>query len=85
MQHSGNLGYPARTNVDHCTHRRTGTGNTAKKAGNGITHSLSNELPVGVMPRAGHVVRDQRGQQAINRAEHGENHCRLENDQQRIA
>ena len=37
------------------------------------------------MPRAGHIVCNERGQQAVYCAEHGENHCRLENDQQRIA
>ena len=85
MQHSGNLGHAAGANVDHRAHGRAGARNTAKEAGDGVAHALANQFPVGVMPCAGHVVRDEGGQQAINRADHGENHCRFENDQQRIA
>src|SRR5690606_31834282 len=63
--------------VDHGTHGGTGTSDAAEEAGDGVANALANQFLVGVVACAGHVVRHQGCQQAVDGTEQGEYESRL--------
>jgi hypothetical protein len=74
---------PERT-CDHGPHRCAGTRNGAEHAGDRVADTLADQLLVGVVARTGHVVGNQRGQQAVDGTEDGQDEGRFQHHQRRV-
>ena len=81
MQHAGNLGDAPGANVDHGTHGGAGARNAAKESSGDVADPLADKFPVGAVTRSRHVVRHQRGEQAVDRAKNREDERRLKHNQ----
>ncbi len=84
VQHAGDLGLATGTDIYYRTHGGTGTGYRAEETGDSITDTLPDQFLVGLVPGAGHIVRHQRSQQAVDRAQQSQNDGCFQNNQQRI-
>ena len=62
-------GAAAASDVDHGPDGRTGAGEAAEETAGGVADALADQLLVALVPSAGDVVHDDRGQQRVDGAE----------------
>ena len=80
VQHARQARAAAGANVDHGAHGGPGAGNAADEPGDGVTDALPQELLVGVVARARHIVRHEGGEQGVDGPEHREDYRRLQHN-----
>ena len=80
VQHARNFSASACTDIDDGAHGRARARNSTKKSSNRVADALTDKFPIRVVTTTGHIVRYQRGQQAVDGTERRENCRGLEND-----
>ena len=78
VDHARQAGHAAGADIDHRAHRGAGAGNAAEETRHRVAHALADQFLVGIVARAGHVVGHQRGEQAVDGTQHGENKGRFD-------
>ena len=70
--------------VNHRTQGGPGAGQTTDNARDYVADPLAHQFPVGIVTGAGHRIGDQRGEEAVDRAEERQGHGRLQGAHQKV-
>ena len=81
VQHAGDFCGSSGSDVDHRSHGGASARNASEQASHHVADPLTDQLAVGVVPGTGHIVRNQRGKQAVDRAKQGQYQRRFEHNQ----